>query len=85
MTIREIAKAFDMEVKELAAHLGCSRQALYMTELSNRRVKSAVEHLVLLNEKMYLDEQSVINRRFNRRVEAIQAFERLLLKEGAEG
>lgn len=83
MTLREIAKEFDMTIAEMAEILGCSRQNLYVNQFSQRRANAAVDHLILLNHHMQIKEQEEAKRRFNRRADAIRKFERMML--GSDG
>ena len=87
MTIQEIARAFDMTLKDFSQYIGYSRPELYHIasgkhEPRYSRVITARNKLVLLNEQLYEKEKKKIYGRALKLREAIEAFEKSLLNGG---
>ena len=76
MTIKEIAKAFDMNVKQFSEWVGYSRQALYcyISWGGNRRRANAMkEQLALRSQLLYEIDLATAERKLKHREEAIEA------------
>ena len=88
MTIKEIAKAFDMTVKEFSEYIGYSRQSLYSRALNQSRAKSIARLLCLRNKEQFEAEIQRAKERFNERETAVKEFERIFcgeaLKDGKD-
>ena len=84
MTLKEIAKAFEMSVDDFAKCIGYTRQALYdKTSVKKTiRAKAAVSFLRFLNDSMFRDETEKVNQRFFARSRAIDAFRRMMIEDG---
>ena len=87
MTIQEIARAFDMTVKDFSQYIGYSRPELYHItsgkhEPRYSRAITAINKLVSLNEQLYENEKNKLYDRFLKRGEAILSFEKTLLNGG---
>lgn len=83
MTIKEVAKAFDMSVKEFAEYTGYSRQALYQSTFlkCEARGKATIQLLRLKSLQMLAEEKKTADSRFNDRHQAITALENEILQE----
>ena len=82
MTIRQIAKAFDMSVAEFAEYLGYTRQTIYSANVKTRnkmRAKVAIRELCSLNQKQFEAEIKKAQEQFNARKDAIAEFEKMFL------
>lgn len=84
MTLKEIAKAFDMSVDNFAKSIGYTRQSLYdNTPVRNTgRAKAAISLLRFLNYSMLQAETELAHKRFETRKKAIEEFKQLILKDG---
>ena len=87
MTIQEIARAFDMTIKDFSQYIGYSRVELYSIasgkhEPRYSRVITVLNKLVSLNEQLYVNGKNKLYDRFLKRFEAIEAFEKSLLNGG---
>lgn len=86
MTLKEIAKAFDMSVDDFAKCIGYTRQSLYdkTSVRKTARAKAAISFLRFLNSSMLQQEMETANKRYSDRFKAVEEFRRLLLKDGEE-
>ena len=87
MTIQEIARAFDMTIKDFSQYIGYSRVELYSIASGKHsplysRMRTALNMLDSLNEQLYEKEKKKIYDRALKRREAIEAFEKSLLNGG---
>ena len=84
MTLKEIAKAFEVSVDDFAKCIGYTRQALYSnTQIRNTaRAKAAISFLRFLNDSMFREETEKVNQRFFARKRAIEAFRIKMLGDG---
>ena len=87
MTIQEIARAFDMTIKDFSQYIGYSRVALYSIASGKHsplysRAITALNKLVSLNEQLYEKERKELYDRALKRREAIETFEKSLLNGG---
>lgn len=81
MTIKEIAKAFDMTVTEFSEYIGYSRQALYNGDLNQSRAKAVFRLLCLRNKEQFEAEIQRAKERLNERGAAAKEFEKIFLEE----
>ena len=84
MTIKQIAKTFDMSIESLAKCMGYSRQAFYNAGcMKNKtRAQAAIDSLRNLNAVLYQQERETALRRFQARSRAAKALEKILLNGG---
>ena len=84
MTLKEIAKAFDMSVDDFAKCTGYSRQALYCkpSVRNTARVKATISLLRFLNDSMMQQEMGKVQQRASERRKAIEEFKMWLLGDG---
>lgn len=84
MTLKEIAKAFDMTVDNFAKCIGYTRQSLYdkTSVRKTARAKAAISFLRFLNTSMFQQETETANQRFVLRKKAVEEFGRLMLMDG---
>ena len=87
MTIKEIAQAFDMTIKDFSQYIGYSRVGLYYIASGKHghlysRMKTTLNRLDTLNEQLYEKEKKELYDRASKRNDAIEAFENLLLNGG---
>ncbi len=87
MTIQEIARAFDMTIKDFSQYIGYSRVGLYYMVSGKHdplysRMRTVLNRLYSLHDQLYEKEKKKIYDRALKRREAIEAFENLLLNGG---
>jgi hypothetical protein len=84
MTLKEMAKAFEMSVDDFAKCIGYTKQALYnkTSVRKTNRAKAAVSFLRFLNDSMFRDETEKVNQRFFARQRAVEAFRKMMLGDG---
>ena len=81
MTIKQIANAFDMTVKEFCKYIGYSRQALYQRDLNQSRAKAIARLLCLRNKEQFEAEIQRAKERFIEREKAAKEFEQIFCGE----
>lgn len=84
MDIRQIAKAFDMKINEFAEYIGYTRQTLYCipSRCNKQRARAAIQLLGYRNQQLFEEEIQAAKDRFEKRLEAIEALEKVLVKDG---
>jgi hypothetical protein len=83
MTIKDIAAAFDMKVKEFATFTGYSRQALYNDGIPYcRRSIAMLEKLEMRNEEMYKADKARAFLAHDRRSKAIAELKEQFMERG---
>ena len=87
MTIKEIALAFDMTVKDFSQYIGYSRVGLYYIVSGKHdplysRMRTVLNRLYSLHDQLYEKEKKELYDRVSKRCEAIKDFEKLLLNGG---
>lgn len=84
MTLREIARAFNMTVAEFSKYIGYTRQALYGNNLNYMRVKTAIRLLYFLKQKQYEEGLKKSAERADKQEEAIREFGKMFGYDAGE-
>ena len=84
MTLKEIAKTFDMSVDDFAKCTGYSRQALYLkpSVRNTARAKAAISLLRFLNDSMMQQEMEKVKQRASERRKSIEEFKMWICGDG---
>ena len=82
MTLKDIAKTFNMSISQLATVMGYTRQALYKGPKYSDKSREAIKTLMALNNTMRYESVRAVNMAYDARSSAINALEQLFMDGG---